>query len=113
MAQQRRSRHRGLCAHQQGFDRLIHALDAGRRGERAAHLSGERADPRQRQPNLRRRAKVKVAAEPHREKVNVGLVEPIEQREVVRPASSRRRAKSRIDSEPPKSAEFRLRRKLD
>src|SRR5271166_3472700 len=74
VAQQRRSRHHDLCAHQQVFDRLIRALDASRRGERAAHLSREHADPQQRQPYLRRRAEVKAAAEPHREKIDVGLV---------------------------------------
>jgi hypothetical protein len=73
---------------------LIRALDASRRGERAAHLPGEHADPQQRQPNLRRRAKVKIAAEPHREKINVGLARSLSPRLV----KARKQVEDRLEA---------------
>ena len=66
---------------QQVFDHLVRALDAGRRGERAAYMPGEHADPQQRQADLRRRAEVEVALQPHRDEIDVGLVEAVEQHE--------------------------------
>jgi hypothetical protein len=104
VAQQRRSRHHDLRAHQQVFDRLIRALHAARRGERAAtcpastsiHNNGSRISAGVLRLQLSRIVRRSMS----------GLVEPIEQDEAARPTWSRRRTKLRMDSELPKGTEF-------